>query len=108
MEAGEAGLAGEEVLHGGLFEVALLGDEPIETAQQRIRIAQRSRYRALFDVQRERNIQRIEVSSVDVPLGRSLATFFEVVLPAVYLETNEKWICGNFQPEPSHPLVKNV
>ena len=30
VEAGEAGLAGQELLHGGLFEVAFLGDEPIQ------------------------------------------------------------------------------
>ena len=48
MEAGEAGLAGEELLHGGLFEVALLGDEPVQPAQQRIHIAQRRRDGALF------------------------------------------------------------
>jgi hypothetical protein len=30
VEAGEAGLSGEELLHGGLFEVALLGDEPVQ------------------------------------------------------------------------------
>ena len=41
VEAGEAGLAGEELLHGGLFEVALLGDEPVQPAQQPIHIAQR-------------------------------------------------------------------
>jgi hypothetical protein len=29
VEAEEAGLASQELLHGGLFEVALLGDEPI-------------------------------------------------------------------------------
>jgi hypothetical protein len=48
VEAGEAGLAGEELLHGGLFEVALLGDEPVQRAQQRIHIAQRLRDGALF------------------------------------------------------------
>ncbi|MCG3776436.1 MAG: hypothetical protein JW395_3295 [Nitrospira sp.] len=48
MEAGEAGLAREELLHGGLFEVALLGDEPVQRAQQRIHIAQRLRDGALF------------------------------------------------------------
>src|SRR5690606_32308414 len=47
-EAGEAGQAGEELLHGSLLEVALLGDEPIQPAQQRIHIAQRRRDRALF------------------------------------------------------------
>ena len=48
VEAGEAGLAGEELLHGGLFEVALLGDELVQPAQQRIHIAQRRRDGALF------------------------------------------------------------
>ena len=52
-EAGEAGLAGQELLHGGLFEVALLGDEPIQPAQQRIHIAQRRRDGALFGVRWE-------------------------------------------------------
>ncbi len=40
VKPGEAGLAGEELLHGGLFEVALLGDEPVQRTQQRIHIAQ--------------------------------------------------------------------
>ena len=39
VEAGETGLAGEELMHGGLFEIALLDDEPVQTAQQRIHIA---------------------------------------------------------------------
>ena len=55
-EAGEACLAGQELLHGGLFEVALLGDEPIQPAQQRIHIAQRRRDGALFGDGRKRNI----------------------------------------------------
>lgn len=33
METGEAGLAGEELLHRGLFEVALLGDKPLQRTQ---------------------------------------------------------------------------
>jgi len=33
----------QELLHGGLFEVALLGDERIEFSYQGIYIAQRSR-----------------------------------------------------------------
>jgi len=48
VEAGEAGLAGEELLHGGLFEVALLGDEPGEGSEQGIHIAQRLCDGALF------------------------------------------------------------
>jgi len=43
VEAREAGFAGQELLHGGLFEVALLCDEPIQPTQQRIHIAQRRR-----------------------------------------------------------------
>ncbi len=48
VETGEADLTGEELLHGGLFEVALLGDEPVQPAQQPIHIAQRLRDGALF------------------------------------------------------------
>ena len=33
-------MAGEELLHGGLLEVAVLGDEPVQPAQQPIHIAQ--------------------------------------------------------------------
>lgn len=55
VEAGEAGLAGQELLHGGLLEVALLGDEPVQPAQQLINIAQRGRDGALFREGRARN-----------------------------------------------------
>src|SRR5688572_11986501 len=48
MEAGQAGLAGEEFLHGGLYEVALLGYDPVEPVQQCIDIAQCVRDSALF------------------------------------------------------------
>jgi len=47
-EALVAGLAGEELLHGGLFEVAILGDEPVQPVQQPIHIAQRRCDSALF------------------------------------------------------------
>jgi hypothetical protein len=33
-------LPGQQLLHGRLFEIALLGDEPIQPVQQRIHIAQ--------------------------------------------------------------------
>jgi hypothetical protein len=41
-------LAGEELLHGGLFDVSLLGDEPVQPAQQPIHIAQRRCDSSLF------------------------------------------------------------
>ena len=44
----QAGLAGEELLHGGLFEVALLGDELVELGEQGIHIRQRGGDGALF------------------------------------------------------------
>ena len=47
-EPRQAGLAGEELLHGGLFEVALLGDELVELGEQRIHIRQRGGDGALF------------------------------------------------------------
>jgi len=46
-------VAGEELLHGGLFEVALLGDEPVQRADQRIHIAQRRRDGALLGQRRD-------------------------------------------------------
>ena len=58
VEAREAGLAGEELLHGGLLEVALLGDEPVQPAQQRIHIAQRRRDGALFAAGRMDQVRR--------------------------------------------------
>ena len=57
VEAGEACLAGEELLHGGLFEVALLGDELVQRADQRIHIAQRPRDGALFGERRKRKLK---------------------------------------------------
>src|SRR3989338_6641610 len=44
----QAGRSGEELLHGGLFEVALLGDELVELGEQRIHIGQRGGDSALF------------------------------------------------------------
>jgi hypothetical protein len=38
-ESRQSGVAGEELLHGGLFEVALLGDEPVEGGEQGIHVA---------------------------------------------------------------------
>ncbi len=60
VEAGEAGLGGEELLHGGLFEVALLGDEPVQPAQQPIHIAQRRCDGSLFFLGWPRKAQPLE------------------------------------------------
>jgi len=73
VEAGEAGLAGEELLQGGLFEVALLGDEPVQRAQQRIHIAQRRRDGALFVGRREQDPNRANECAVEVLLIPSVA-----------------------------------
>jgi hypothetical protein len=48
VEAGEAGLASQKLLHRRLLEVALLGDELGQRRQQGIDIAQRRRNCALF------------------------------------------------------------
>ena len=45
----------QELLHGGLFEVALLGDEAVQPGQQSINIAERSCDHALFLQPRKRN-----------------------------------------------------
>ena len=80
VEAGEAGLAGQELLHGGLFEVALLGDEPIQSVQQRIHIAQRRRDGALFgEVGEERGAQQ--------RLLRNVVTRWSLCLSAKRLAT---------------------
>ena len=55
VESGKAGLAGEELLHGGLLEVALLGDEPFQAVQQCIHIAQCGCDGALFGERRTRD-----------------------------------------------------
>ena len=34
MEAGETDMAGKELLHGGLFEVAFLGDESVQGCEK--------------------------------------------------------------------------
>ncbi len=44
----QAGLAGEKLLHGGLFEVALLGDELVELGNQGIDIGESCGDGALF------------------------------------------------------------
>ena len=48
MKTWKPGLTSEELLHGGLLEVALLGDELIQSADQRIRITQRGDDGILF------------------------------------------------------------
>jgi hypothetical protein len=40
-KAGEALLAGEELLHGALFDLALLGEELLQRFNERIRIRKR-------------------------------------------------------------------
>src|SRR4051794_3085263 len=47
-EAAQAVFARDEVLHKGLFKTALLGDQPVQPAQQRIHIAQGLRDGTLF------------------------------------------------------------
>ena len=54
-EAGEPGFAGQELLHRGLFEVALLGDEPVQARDPLIRIGKRRRYRPCSARGRKRN-----------------------------------------------------
>ena len=47
-EARQAGLAGEELLHGGLFDGALFGDQAVEGFDQRVRVRQGGGDGALF------------------------------------------------------------
>ena len=62
----QSGLAGEELLHGGLFEVALLGDELVEYGDQGIHIRQRGGDGALFGlVGRKGNRELAESHFID-------------------------------------------
>ena len=55
--------AGQELLHRGLLEVAFLGDEPVQRAQQCIHIAERSSNRALFtDILRPLHVTTLGVA----------------------------------------------
>ena len=65
-------MAGEELLHGGLFEVALLGDEPIQPAQQRIHITQRFRDGALFGELRYGKLKIDGVAYVELLLSSAV------------------------------------
>ncbi|MNV74750.1 hypothetical protein D3C71_1679990 [compost metagenome] len=61
VETGEASLAGEKLLHGGLFEVALLRDKPLQRIQQCIHITQRRRDKELFGEGRN---QKLDLSKI--------------------------------------------
>ena len=51
-ESREPYFACEELLHGGLLKVALLGDEAVQPGQQRINVAKRGGDSALFGERR--------------------------------------------------------
>ncbi len=63
-------MAGEELLHGGLFEVALLGDEPVQPAQQPIHIAQRRCDGALFGERWKGDDEIPHVADIEVLLSK--------------------------------------
>ena len=75
-------MAGEELLHGGLFEVALLGDEPIQPAQQRIHIAQCRGDGALLCWRWKRNLYFLNQSCVEVWLAISGSDDFSEIVRA--------------------------
>ena len=59
-------MAGEELLHGGLFEITLLGEHPVQHPQQRIHIAQRASNRSLLVDARESNTEAFYVNACNV------------------------------------------
>ena len=64
-------MASEELLHGGLLEVALLGDEPRQPVQQRIDIAQRRRDGVLFREGRESDDKIPHVANIEMLLRKT-------------------------------------
>ena len=101
VEAGETGLAGEELLHGGLLDVALLGDEPVQLAQQSIHIAQRLRNGTLFGLGRNRVMEIDGVADVELLLRRAvlnvlnlLSSMLRVHHPAQPTRV-ERWMLPN-------------
>ena len=89
VEAGEAGVAGEELLHGGLLEAALFGDEPRQPLQQRIHIAQRRRDGALFWERRNNDHEPTKVSQIQKRLGAPEGCEFDRGLSKVGLKKVE-------------------
>lgn len=68
-------MAGEELLHGGLFEVALLGDKPLQRPQQRIHITQRGRDEELFGEGWNQNFDLSQISKCDFTKRCSLRLY---------------------------------
>src|SRR5450759_3495704 len=61
VKAGKTPMTGEELLHGGLFEVALLGDEPVQRTDQGVDVVQCFSDGFLFDrFRRPRQLQAVE------------------------------------------------
>ena len=79
MEARQARLAGQELLHGGLFEVPLLGDEPFQPVQQRIHIVQRRRDGALFANRRKCHNKAGHLRSIDFGYPAANRNRFRVI-----------------------------
>ena len=70
LKPGQALFAGEELLHGSLFEVALLGDELVQRADQRIHIAQAPpRWRVVRRLEDGRNDWIVAFEQVNSELG---------------------------------------
>ena len=78
-EAQQALLAGEQVLHGALFEVALLGEELLQGLDEGIGIAQRLGDGFLLAPRRQGNLNSREIllayicSNSTLPSGRTSA-----------------------------------
>src|SRR5436190_756865 len=91
METGEASLAGEELPHGGLLEVALLGDEPVQPTQERIHITQRRRDGALLgDVSWQCYGFKVKVISIDT--GNATLAAEGMKIEAMQQMEDERWV----------------
>src|ERR1035438_5436827 len=101
-ESGQARLACEQLLHGGLLEVSLLGDEPIQRAQKRIHIAQSRCYGAPLGRRWECNWQASHFVNAKCSLGSAVQFLIDVLLdyagsqPSHYIVWFYFWLYENY------------
>ena len=86
-KARQAGLAGEELPHGGLFDGPLLSDQRVERFEQAVDIRQRLGDGVLFGFVRwERNLKRFESILTYIRIGADSATGNQATSETTFIE----------------------